>query len=116
VNLKQGEIYLVNFGKKYNSEIGKIRPAVIIQNNFLNKILPIAKHKSILVIPLTTDNVATEFKIKITKRDKLKKDSYIIATWICALDLEHILLDKGVITKLTDNELDILKQRVYNLL
>ena len=32
--IKQGEVYLVNFGHKYNSELDKIRPAVVIQNNF----------------------------------------------------------------------------------
>ena len=37
--IKQGEIYLVDFAKKYNSEFGKIRPAVILQNDFLNRSL-----------------------------------------------------------------------------
>ena len=33
--IEQGEVYLVDFAKKYNSEFGKVRPAVILQNNFL---------------------------------------------------------------------------------
>jgi mRNA interferase MazF len=76
--IKQGEIYLANFGNKYNSEIGKIRPAVVMQNNFLNKSLPKAKYKGVLLIPLTSDDIVTEYKIKITKRDRLQKDSYIL--------------------------------------
>ena len=31
--MKRAEVYLVNFGKKYNSEFGKVRPALIIQND-----------------------------------------------------------------------------------
>jgi len=41
--MKQGDIYLVNFGKKYNSEIGKIGPAVIVQNNYLTGVTHIKK-------------------------------------------------------------------------
>jgi mRNA-degrading endonuclease toxin of MazEF toxin-antitoxin module len=33
----QGGVYLVNFAKTYHSELGKIRPAVVIQDNFLNR-------------------------------------------------------------------------------
>ena len=114
--IRQGEIYLADFGKRYNSEIGKIRPAVVMQNNFLNRALPKAKYKGVLVIPLTSDDVLTEYKIKIAKRDRLNKDSYIIANWLCTLDLEHILIDKGLITTLTSTEFKMLKQKVCNLI
>ncbi len=36
--MRRGEVYLVNFGKKYNSEFGKIRPALIIQNDIATEI------------------------------------------------------------------------------
>ena len=114
--IRQGEVYLVDFGKKYNSELGKIRPAVVMQNNFLNKILPKAKHKSVLVIPLTSDDIVTEYKIKIDKRDKLQRDSFIIANWICTLDLEHILVEKGCLTTLSEDEFNYLKARVCDLM
>ncbi len=114
--IRQGEIYLANFGKKYNSELGKIRPAVVMQNNFLNKILPKAKHKSVLLIPLTSDDVITEYKIKISKRDNLKKDSFIIVNWICTLDLEHLLVDKGCLATLTKEEFKNLKEKICDLM
>ena len=113
---RQGEIYLVNFGKKYNSELGKVRPAVIIQNNFLNKFVQESAFKNVLVIPLTTRDIETEYKVPIQKRDKLLQDSYIITNWICALDLTHILTEKGVLTKLTENELQMLKKRIFALI
>jgi len=114
--IRQGEVYLVDFGKKYNSELGKIRPAVVMQNNFLNKILPKAKHKSVLMIPLTSDDIVTEYKIRINKRDKLHKDSFIIANWLCTLDPEHILVEKGLLTTLTEAEFNNLKARVCDLM
>ena len=35
--MRRGEIYLVDFAKRYNSEFGKIRPALIIQNDIANR-------------------------------------------------------------------------------
>ena len=114
--MKQGDIYLVNFGKKYNSEIGKIRPAVIVQNNYLNQTLEKKIHRQVLVIPLSTVEIEDDFRMKIELRDKLEKDSYIIANWICMVDIDNILLDKGLITKLNEEELVELKKRICNLL
>ncbi len=114
--MRQGDIYLVQFGKKYNSEIGKVRPAVIMQNNFLNEMLQNKKYKNILVVPLTSDDILTEYKIFIHKRDKLKKDSFIIANWICTIDFEHIFLEKGIIGKLTSDEIKQLKEKICNLI
>ena len=52
--MKRGEIYLVNFGKKYNSEFEKIRPALIIQNDIANRNIDKVAFKGVSVIPLTT--------------------------------------------------------------
>ena len=37
---RRGEIYLVNFGSITSAEIGKVRPALIIQNNIGNQYSP----------------------------------------------------------------------------
>ena len=76
--IRQGDIYLVDFGKKYHAELGKVRPAVVLQNDFFNRALAESLFHSVIVIPLTTDNVMTEYKITVPKRDKLQKTSYII--------------------------------------
>ena len=88
--IEQGEIYLVDFAKKYHSEFGKIRPAVIVQNNFLNRSLEISKYQSVLVVPLSTQDIQTEYKIEISPRDHLKEKSYIVANWLCTLDMKRI--------------------------
>ena len=77
--IEQGEVYLVDFAKKYNSEFGKVRPAVILQNNFLNRSLKISKYQSVLVVPLSTQDIQTDYKIKIPPRDNLKEKSFAVA-------------------------------------
>ena len=114
--IEQGEVYLVDFAKKYNSEFGKVRPAVIVQNNFLNRSLDVSKYQSVLVVPLSTQDVQTEYKIEIGPRDKLKEKSFIVANWLCTLDLKRIHLDKGIITKLDSDELQKLKAKICDLI
>jgi len=114
--IKQGEIYLVDFAKKYNSEFGKIRPAVILQHNFLNKAIQDSIYQSVLVVPLSTQDIQTEYKIELSPRDKLKERSFIVANWICSLDFKRVQLDKGIITKLLDTEFEMLKSKICSLM
>jgi len=114
--IEQGEVYLVDFAKKYNSEFGKIRPAVVLQNNFLNRSLENTQYQSILLVPLSTKDVQTDYKIEIEPRDNLKEKSFIVANWLCTLDLKRIQLDKGVITKLSSDELQKLKSKICDLI
>jgi len=114
--IKQGEVYLVDFAKKYNSEFGKVRPAVILQNNFLNRALEGSKYQSVLVVPLSTQDVQTEYKIEVSPRDNLKEKSFIVANWLCTLDIKRLQLDKGMITKLSSDELQKLKAKICNLI
>ena len=114
--IQQGEIYLVDFAKKYNSEFGKVRPAVVLQNDFLNRSLSISKFQSVLVVPLSTQDIQTEYKIEIGPRDNLKERSYIVASWLCTLDFNRVQTDKGVITKLDKNEFGVLKSKICDLM
>lgn len=45
--VKRGEIYLVDFGDRYENNLRGIRPALVIQNNIVNKFAP-----TIIVAPL----------------------------------------------------------------
>ena len=108
MNIKRGEIYLIDFGKKYQSELGKVRPAMIMQSDYVNDNLDVAPFKSILVIPLTTDIKGGRFRFKIDAREKLEKKSELIINWMCTIDLKRIINDKPL-TVLTQNELKELK-------
>ncbi len=114
--IRQGEIYLVDFAKKYNSEFGKVRPAVILQHDFLNRALTDVGYPSVLVVPLSTQEIETEYKLIIEARDRLKETSTIVANWICTLDAKRIQVDKGVLTELTSEELQTLKEKVCALM
>ncbi|MFK5882348.1 MAG: type II toxin-antitoxin system PemK/MazF family toxin [Sulfurospirillum sp.] len=104
MSIKRGEIYLVNFGKKYNSEFGKVRPALIIQNDIANRNIDKVEFKGITVIPISTNLYGGDLRVKIQKRDNLKKDSEICINELCTLDISRIYLDK-LLTVLTSQEL-----------
>lgn len=114
--IRQKEVYLVNFGKKYNSEFGKIRPAVVMQNSFLNRAIDDSIYKSVLVVPLSSSDLGGDYRLKIEARDQLEVDSECVANWICTLDIERFQLDKGILTTLTDNEFDLLQEKVCSLM
>ena len=102
--MRRGEIYLVNFGKKYNSEFGKIRPALIIQNDIANRNIDKVKFKGVTLIPISTNIVGGDLRVKINKRDNLDKTSEICINELCTLDMSRINLDK-ILTILNDEEM-----------
>lgn len=101
--MKRGEIYLVNFGKKYNSEFGKIRPALIIQNDIANRNIDKVAFKGVSVIPLTTNLSGGNLRLTINKRDNLETISEICINELCTLDLSRIDMTI-LLTKLTLEE------------
>ena len=111
IDVKRGEIYLVDFGKKYQSEPGKIRPAMVLQSNYVNNNLDIAPFKSVLVIPLTTDLKGGRFRFSIKAREKLEKESELIVNWMCTVDLKRFI-DPKPLTILSQTELTQLKQKL----
>jgi len=98
---KKGEIYLANLNPKKGNEVGKIRPVLIIQTNMLNDI----GHYTTIILPLTTKLIDNTYPLRyrISKREKLKKDSDIILDQIKAIDNNRIIPD--LIAKLEDFEM-----------
>ena len=111
LNIKRAEIHLVDFGKKYQSELGKIRPAMVLQSNYVNDNLDVAPFKSVLVIPLTTDIKGGRFRLKIEAREKLEKESELIINWMCTIDLKRIVSVEPL-TTVTYSELTELKTKL----
>ena len=103
--MKRGEIYLINFGKKYNSEFGKIRPALIIQNNVANRNIDKVEFKGVTVIPITTNLCGGNLRVKIQSRENLLQASEICINELCTLDLSRIDLNKKL-TTLNSEELE----------
>ena len=103
--IRRGEVYLINFGKKYNSEFGKIRPALIIQNDIANRNIGLVAFKGVTVIPLTTQLSGGDIRVMIKKRDTLEQNSEICINELCTLDLSRIDETKKC-TVLTSKELE----------
>lgn len=101
--MRRGEIYLVNFGKKYNSEFGKVRPALIVQNDTANRNIDKVEFKGVTVIPLSTNIYGGDLRVYIEKRDNLEKICEVCVNELCTLDLSRIYLDK-LLTTLTEEE------------
>ncbi len=95
--MRRGEIYLVNFGK--------IRPALIVQNNIANRNIDKVDFKGVTLAPLTTSINGGLLRVNICSRDNLQQESEICINELCTLDLSRIKLDNKL-TTLTTKELN----------
>ena len=102
VEIKRGEIVLVNFEPVVGSEQGGIRPALIIQNDFYNKYSP-----TTIVASITSKVYQKEYptNVSLSKQEsKLKKDSTILFNQIRTIDKSRIIrkissLNSGIMNK-----------------
>lgn len=110
----KGDICLVNFnpakGKEIGKEIGKIRPAIIISKTEDNQMLD-----TVVVIPLSTSLVddALPYRLRITKRAQLEKDSDACIYEIRALSKTRI---KAKIGSVSAEELLTIKNSLFEVL
>ena len=83
-----GEIWLADLSPRVGTELGKIRPALIIQNQALLD----AEHPSTLIIPLTTNVVenAEPLRINITAFELLERNSDLLIDQIRAIDNKRL--------------------------
>lgn len=102
--MKRGEIYLVNFGKKYNSEFGKIRPALIIQNDVANRNIDKVDFKGVTLLPMSTNIFGGDLRVQVEAKDNLHQTSEICVNELCTLDISRIQLD-NLLTTLNQTEL-----------
>ncbi len=109
--IKRGEIYLVNLNPRRGNEVGKLRPALILQTDALNEIL----HPTVIILPLTTNLIDQNIlRFRIKKRDRLEKDSDVLCDQIRAIDIERI--KSKPLTSLNEEELMQIEQRVKIIL
>lgn len=101
--MRRGEIYLTNFGK--------IRPALIIQNDIANRNIDKVAFKGITLIPMSTNISGGSLRVVIDARDNLKQKSEICINELCTLDISRLDLD-NCLTKLTDVELKEVEQKL----
>jgi mRNA interferase MazF len=90
----KGEIWLVNLNpQKKSNEIGKTRPAVVIQNDLLNH----SGYATVIVLPMTTVLIddAEPLRFRVKKRAGLESDSDVLIAHARAVDKERLLQKLG---------------------
>ena len=108
---KRGEIYLVNFNPRRGNEVGKLRPALIIQSDALNEV----EHPTVIVLPLTTKLMDLHLlRYRVTKRGRLQQDSDILCDQIRAIDIQRI--KSPPLARLDETELMQIEEKVKLIL
>ena len=91
--LLRGDIYLVNLDPIVGKEIGKARPAVVIQNDIGNKFSPVT-----IIAPISSVKEITKplpIMIPLQKGEGgLKEESYVDCGQIRTIDKEQRLITK----------------------
>jgi len=83
--MRRGEIWWVDFGIPYGSEVGFTRPVLIVQDDSFNE----SRIKTIVVLPMTTNLRLLDApgNVFISKKEsKLTNDSVIITAQLYAID------------------------------
>lgn len=104
--LLRGDVYLVNLDPIIGKEIGKSRPAVIIQNDIGNKFSPVT-----IIAPISSIKEITKplpIMIFLEKGEGgLKEKSYVDCGQIRTIDKDKRLITKfGSLSKSKMNEID----------
>jgi len=115
MSIKKGEIYLANLGDVKCADIGKIRPVLIFQNNNLNRMIADGLYNDVIVIPLSSKIKVNDFTFILKSRDNLVKDSTILCNTIKMINVKRLILDKGILTKLLENEIHDIERILVNL-
>jgi mRNA interferase MazF len=112
-----GEIWLADLSPKIGTEVGKLRPVLIIQSQALLE----AEHPSTLVIPLTANLIedAEPLRVRIKKQDRLEKDSDLLIDQLRAIDNKRLstgpltLCDKQLLKRVYKAILEVIEDFSY---
>jgi mRNA interferase MazF len=100
--MRRGEIWIGNLNPNRGSEVGKIRPVLILQADFLIE----QGEPTIIVLPLTTHvrKAKEPLHVTIPARERLQQTCQVMPEQPRTLDRTR--LANGPLTKLTAEELN----------
>ena len=105
VEIKRGDIFLVNLEPVKGSEQGGVRPCLIIQNDYGNKNSPLT-----IIAPLTSKKFSKEFPTNvfvIQKDSGLGKDSTILLNQIKTIDKRRMIRKISRLPIFAMNQVDL---------
>lgn len=88
-DIKKFEIWLANLNPPRGTEVGKVRPVLVIQTDMINPI-----HDSTIVCPITTKrstSVITKLKVTPDRLSGLQEESWVIVDQLRALDNQRFI-------------------------
>lgn len=112
MEIKQFEIWIADLIPQIGRESGKLRPVLVMQTNFLNKI----NHPSTIICPITTNvNVDAEIlRVHLKKGTaNVLQDCNIMIDQIRAIDNRRLTRKIGV---LTDELIAVVKENIQIVL
>lgn len=105
MEIKRGDILIVNFEPVKGSEQGRIRPAIVIQNDILNKFSPLT-----IVAPITSKVYEKEYptNVLIKKEDsELNNDSTVLLNQMRTIDKRRVIKKLGSLNLFFMNKVDL---------
>ena len=104
MEIKRGEIVLVNFEPVKGSEQGGVRPSLIIQNDIFNKYSP-----TTIVAPITSKLFKKEYPTNVIikkEESSLSLNSTILLNQIKTIDKSRIMKKISFLDNFTMNKVD----------
>jgi mRNA interferase MazF len=104
--MRRGEVWLGNLNPNRGQEIGKIRPVLILQADFLLA----AGEPTVIVLPLTTQVRKSKepLHVTISARDRLREACQVMPEQPRTLDRQRLL--NGPLTRLTRDEMSAVEK------
>ena len=100
-NIRRGQVWTGNLNPRRGQEVGKVRPVLVIQGDWLSA----AQNRTVVVLPLTSDirKAREPLRITLPARDALREDSQVIVDQPRTLDRRR--LGPEPLTELTAAEI-----------
>ena len=110
--LSRGQVWVASLNPSRGGEIGKVRPVVVVQGDWLS----LAQSRTVVVLPLTTDvrREAEPLRVTIPARDRLRADSQVVVEQPRTLDRSRI--GEGPITELSPDEMKRVEESLLAVL
>jgi len=112
MEIKRGHLYIIDFNPRIKTKPGKLRPALVLQSDFVNE----AGYPSTIVIPTTTRLIENPgiLRLRIKKgQGGLARDSDLLLGQLIAVANESFRQEIGV---LPDDLMAELEKRVRIIL
>ena len=110
--VRLGEVWVANLNPNRGREIGRVRPVLVVQGDWLTD----AQSRTVVVLPLTSD-VRPEvhpLRVTVVARGRLRADSQVIVEQPRTLDRDRV--GDGPLTELTVAEMSHVEESLLAVL